>query len=146
MNINSAFEDYLKDRKMFYTQVRKVILRAVEKSSPCFMMEDILAYAEKHGMNLAKSTVYRNLKLMCAVGIIELKYCDGKCIFQRKSLDVPTYYISCHGCSREQNIKDPDLQQFILRWCRARGYATDGLVVKIDVVGKCRNSHREEEK
>lgn len=141
MNLNTVFKDYLTARKMFYTQERREVLRAVEESKSWFKMEDILAMANSQGMNLAKSTVYRNLQLMCAAGIVELKHHNGKRIYQRHITGVPVYRIQCRSCDCEKNIDDPILWQFITDWCQSRGYQTDGLVVKIDVVGKCQDTH-----
>ena len=138
MDMATIFKDFLVGRKMFFTRERREILRAVEESGDWFRMEDILVKVSNKGMHLAKSTVYRNLQLLCSAGVVEMGCRNGQHLFHRHMTGRPVYRLHCRECDEDQDISDLQLRQFITDWCRERGYETDNMVVKIDVVRKCR--------
>lgn len=140
MDTISYFKAYLQDKKMFFTRERREIVEAIENIHEHFDVDRLIGIIGNRGFSMAPSTIYRNLRLLCAAGLIETEPDPGgKLFFRRIDRHRPRFQIYCRDCSRGTEIDDPLLQRSIMEFCERLGFNTAGLTVRIEADKKCRN-------
>ena len=130
------FQSYLRRRKMFYTREREEILRAVESLPPGFDADDVCARVRAHGLPMAQSTVYRNLRLLLQAGEIETvgDPLGGRHAFRRTAPHTrPRIVLRCRDSGAEGELDDLELTACLDRLCRRHGLDPVGLTVRIEV-------------
>lgn len=123
---------------MFLTVERKIIMQAIEETDDWFFAENIMRQVNKRGIRPARSTIYRNLELLCMAGIIENRHRPGeKNTFRRCKNDKTVYMIQCKSCNHEHEINDPALELAVTQLCEKHDLNTTGMVIKVNIRHRC---------
>lgn len=133
------FKDYLRLQGMLQTQERLEIAGAVYALDDNFSIEDLYEKVQARGLAVATSTIYRNIKLLKAAGIIEdaPEGCAGKKGFRKIQQQKICCRLHCRDCSREHRFSNAEFEQMVLEICRKYEMEEDGIVVKIEGRRRC---------
>ncbi len=136
------FKNFLAERKLSFTRERQEILRVICGFNRAFGVEDICAALVAAKMPLAGSTVYRNIDLLRAAGIIEsASFCSGdrkRSQFKRMNPRRRHYQLHCLDCETVKQIQSEELDRAILDICNKYDISPEGLVVKIEGRRRCK--------
>lgn len=144
MKTIEVFTDFLRDQHLSITAERLEIVRtAVQFGDRVFSVEDVHLRMKKQRFMMAKSTVYRNIKLLRSAGIVESipDGIDGRAAFQNLDQQEISCKISCLSCGTKNNLKNEKLEELILAICAEYGVEKHGVVVRIE--GRSRCSHHQ---
>jgi Fur family ferric uptake transcriptional regulator len=147
MHEEEILRKYLHQEKMCVTVERLEILRAATKFEGTFSADELCEKINNSGAKIVNSTVYRNLKLLCAAGLLEMvkTTSDGKSRFRRICSDKVICHLNCRRGNKERIIKSKKLEEAVLEICREKGFEEYGVVVRIEGIRKrCVFDTREE--
>lgn len=97
---------------MRITPIRKALLTIVLSRKKPMSVYDVQTQLQKQGINAHKVTLYRDIELLCKLGILrEIRFTDG---FRRYELDeFHHHHVVCTGCKQVFEIKDPELEKAV---------------------------------
>ena len=131
----NLFKTFLNKQQMSVTQERLEIARiAVGFKERFFTAEDIFEAIGQKGFIVAKSTVYRNMKLLRSAGLIEplLISEKNKNLFRNIIPEKVTCRICCLDCDFEANFNDIKLEERVLDICKRYEVERYGVMVRIE--------------
>ena len=135
-----VLKKFLSNQRLSVTEERLEIARtAIKFDSKSFCVDDIHSSLIQKGFNMAKSTVYRNLKLLRAAGLVEPAHKNRRNKDQYKNI-IPkevTCKICCLGCGYEEEIINQKFYDFVLDLCAQHDIEQFGVVVKIEGRKNC---------
>jgi Fur family ferric uptake transcriptional regulator len=138
MNDEEVLRRYLHQEKMCVTAERLEIVRVAAVFEGTFSADELCEKLNASGFKMVVSTVYRNLKLLCAAGLLEMvkTTADGKSRFRRICRDKVICHLNCRRGNKERIIKNKKLEEAVLEICREKGFEEDGVVVRIEGIRK----------
>ena len=140
MNNIDIFKTFLVKQRLSVTEERLKIACAVMRfGKKYFRVSDIHSRLRKKGFVMAKSTVYRNLKLLRSAGLIEpvMKNSKDKDNYRNIIPNEVTCKICCLGCGLEEEVSNDEFNDFILRLCAEYDIEQFGVVVRIEGRKNC---------
>jgi Fe2+ or Zn2+ uptake regulation protein len=129
------FKAFLNKQQLSVTQERIEIASIIAGFKKClFNVEDIYSAMNKRNFKIARSTVYRNIKLLRSAGLLEAVLTGQK---NKKSYrNISPQRISCRlcclDCDFEEDIKDEQLETLIFNICEKHDVEKFGVVVRIE--------------
>ncbi len=137
------FKTFLRQRGMLLTQERVTIAETVAKLREPFNIDNLKSRLENTGFPVSSSTLYRNIKLLAAAGLIEnvTWNCSGKSIFRKLDSKPVSCTLKCIDCNCEHTVKCDELENKILDICREFRIEETGIVVRIEGRRKCNCKH-----
>tara|TARA_B100000609_G_C17148816_1_gene399710 strand:+ start:573 stop:1013 length:441 start_codon:yes stop_codon:yes gene_type:complete len=144
MNELDRFKTFLKQRGMLLTRERITIAETVSKLEEPFNIEKLREKLDHVGFPVSVSTLYRNIKLLAAAGLIENSSwnCSGKSTFRKLDSKPVSCTIKCIDCESEHSINSQELEKNILEICRKFRIEETGIVVRIEGRRKCNCKHK----
>lgn len=105
MNKASDIESILRNQGYKLTGQRKIIIEAFDKCPAHYTAQEIYEKVKTRNANINFSTVYRNLELLCKLGIIhKLNISSGISHFELKHSDHHHHHVICLKCGDMQSI------------------------------------------
>ncbi|HLR09455.1 MAG TPA: Fur family transcriptional regulator [Bacillota bacterium] len=86
------------------TDKRKDILHFFERANGYRTARDVNAYMEQRHPEISFDTVYRNLHLYHAIGILEATELNGEKLFRMKCSDDHHHHFICKDCGKTAEI------------------------------------------
>jgi len=105
MNKISHIESTLRDLGYKLTGQRRIIIEAFEQCPAHYTAQEIYEKVRRQNANINFSTVYRNLELLCKLGVIhKLNISSGISHFELKHSDHHHHHVICLKCGDMQSI------------------------------------------
>ena len=144
MNELDRFKAFLKQRGMLLTRERIMIAETVSKLEEPFNIDKLKDQLSHDGFPVSVSTLYRNIKLLAAAGLIENSSwnCSGKNTFRKLGSKPVSCSIKCIDCDSEHTVSSQELEAIILQICRKYRIEETGIVVRIEGRRKCSCKHK----
>lgn len=143
------FKTFLGKQRLSVTEERlKIACFVMTFKNRHFSVNDIHFRLCQKGFVMAKSTVYRNLKLLRSAGLIEpvLKNSKDKDTYKNIIPNKVTCKICCLGCGLEEEVNNDKFNDFVLRLCVEYDIEQFGVVVRIEGRKNCPwHKHEENE-
>lgn len=123
------------------TPERRALLDVIATLAPSFSIEDAMAAMEDIGMHVSQATVYNNMDIFVAAGIVGRFY--GANGAQYQLLPANKHNLVCITCGKIKNIKDQSFSEVL----RARRYsAFTASYYQMTVYGICSTCARKSKK
>ena len=102
----------LKQNKVRLTTIRKALLIILLLRAQPMSVYDFQNHLKKQGVDAHKVTLYRDIELLCKVGIMrEVSFTDG---FRRYELEEDHHHHAvCTACKQVFEINDPTLEKAV---------------------------------
>ena len=131
-----AFLEYLKSRRIKFTQPRQQILEAVLQIREHFEAEQLLFALRQRGQRVAKATVYRTLPLLVDCGILKQVRFDVKQAHYEQCFGENAHdHMVCRRCGRIVEFASDDIIE--LREKLGRRYHFHPISHRFQVSGLC---------
>ena len=143
----NLFKTFLNKQQMSVTQERLEIARiATGFKEHFFTAEDIFAATGRNSFIIAKSTVYRNMKLLRSAGLIEpvLTSDRNKNLYRNIIPEKVTCRICCLDCGFEVSFNDDKFEEQVLEVCEKYEVEKYGVMVRIEGRKRFPHVHKED--
>jgi len=117
------------------TSQRALLLRIIQGSSGHLDADEIYRQAREHDPRISLSTVYRTLKLLKELGLVEEFHFDEEHHHYEMAADTVHYHLVCTECGRIVEFQSPLLDELAAELKREHGFALERL--QIDGLGRC---------
>lgn len=95
------FREYLRGRRLKFTQERQILLQEVLNNPEHFEAEQLLINLSQSGKRVAKATIYRTLPLLVDCGIIkQVQFGDTLARYEHTFGQDPHDHMVCRKCRR----------------------------------------------
>lgn len=107
---DALFRSTLVEKGMKYTRQRAAILNVVFHGEKHLTLDEILEMARKEYPKVGYATVYRTMKLLHSVGLVEEhKFTDGQARYERSSSHHHDHMI-CVNCGKIVEFEDEEIE------------------------------------
>ena len=133
-------KDFLTKQRLSVTEERlKIASEVIKLDRSAFSVDDIHSRLETQGFVMAKSTVYRNLKLLRSAGLVEPAHKSRKTKDIYKNIDMRKVNckVCCLGCGLEQEVVNEKLNELVLDICAEHDIELFGVMVRIEGRKNC---------
>lgn len=130
-----CFKNFLNKQQLSVTQERIEIAGIVIGfKERLFNVEDIYSAMNKRNFMIAKSTVYRNIKLLRSAGLVEavLTGQKNKSLYRNIIPQSISCRLCCLDCNLEKEIQNEQLENLIFNICEKYDVEKFGVVVGIE--------------
>lgn len=132
----TLFLDHLRARGLRVTAERRALLRAIFAQHRHIDAEEILAAVRASGHKISRATVYRNLELMVAAGVVsKVRLPGGRTVFEHLHPGLEHDHLSCRGCGRIVEFVSPGISALLAEICRAHDF--DPRHPQLQIAGLC---------
>lgn len=129
--------EFLKTKGFKMTAQRELIFRSFFESDRHVTVEELYDQVRLQDPSIGHSTVWRNLKLMCKVGLAnEVNLGDGVTRYDRLTSE-PHGHMYCVKCKRFFEFDMKEAMKALTVLTKAAGFAAEEY--KVDISGHCRN-------
>jgi len=133
----TLFLDHLRGRGLRVTPERRALLHAIFAQHRHIDAEEILAAVRASGHKISRATVYRNLELMVASGVVsKVRLAGGRTVYEHLHPGLEHDHLSCRGCGRIVEFVSPGISALLTEICRAHDF--DLGEPQLQIVGLCR--------
>lgn len=133
----TLFLEHLRSRGLRVTPERRALLRAIFAQHRHIDAEEILAAVRASGHKISRATVYRNLELMVAAGVVsKVALPGGRAVYEHLHPGLEHDHLSCRGCGRIVEFVSPGIAALLVEICRAHGF--DTREPQLQIAGLCR--------
>jgi Fur family ferric uptake transcriptional regulator len=141
----TLFFDHLRSRGLRVTAERRALLRAIFAQHRHIDAEEILAVVRASGHKISRATVYRNLELMVAAGVVsKVRLPGGRAVYEHLHPGLEHDHLACRGCGRIVEFVSPGITALLSEICRAHEF--DPGHPQLQISGLCRACAAGEEK
>jgi len=135
--------EFLKTKGFKMTAQRELIFRAFFESDRHVTVEELYDRVREQDPSIGHSTVWRNLKLMCKVGLAtEVNLGDGVTRYDRLTA-VPHGHMHCVKCKRFFEFDMEEAMKALRKLTERAGFVAEDY--KIDIQGYCRDCQEDME-
>ncbi len=118
------------------TPQRELIFRSFFELGKHVSVDELYEKVRQQDRSVGYSTVWRNLKLICQIGLAEeVNIGDGVTRYDRVT-QVPHGHFFCHGCKKFIEFNASRLVDILARTARRHRFSPDAF--KIEVHGYCK--------
>lgn len=129
--------EFLKTKGYKMTAQRELIFRSFFESGRHVTVEELYDRVKADDASIGHSTVWRNLKLMCQVGLAEeVNLGDGVTRYDRLT-KTPHGHMYCVSCKQFFEFEMVEVMKPLRALTKTEGFAADGY--KVDIQGHCRD-------
>jgi Fur family ferric uptake transcriptional regulator len=133
----TLFLEQLRARGQRATPERRALLRAIFAQHRHIDAEEILAAVRGSGHKISRATVYRNLDLMVASGVVsKVRLPGGRTVYEHLHPGLEHDHLSCRACGRIVEFVSPGISALLTEICRAHDF--DLREPQLQIVGLCR--------
>ena len=131
---SDIFAEFLTGSGLRFTAVRRAIVDCIEAEKEAFSASDLQKRIRIDGTVLNRATLYRNLVLLKAAGVVEEipEKISGRSFYRLKKVSGRVCELHCSGRRGPQRIDDPLLDAAILSVCERYHLCSDGVRVSIE--------------
>jgi Fur family ferric uptake transcriptional regulator len=136
----NAMRDFLRTKGFKMTLQRELIFRSFFELGKHVSVDELYDKVRQRDKSIGYSTVWRNLKLICKVGLAEeVNLGDGVTRYDRVTA-APHGHLYCLNCKELVEFKADDILDFLTAIAGRRGFAPEGY--KIEIQGYCAKCRR----
>ena len=136
--------EFLKTKGFKMTSQREMIFRVFFESDRHLSVEELYDRVREIDPSIGHSTVWRNLKLMCKVGLAsEVNLGDGVTRYDRSTAE-PHGHMYCVKCKQFFEFDMDVVMKALTELTDKAGFAAENH--KVDIQGHCRNCQEDMEK
>lgn len=129
--------EFLKTKGFKMTAQREMIFRAFFESDRHVTVEELYDRVRQDDPSIGHSTVWRNLKLMCKVGLaVEVNLGDGVTRYDRLT-SVPHGHMYCVKCKKFFEFDMDVVMKALTELTEKTGFVAENY--KVDIRGYCRD-------
>ena len=137
MNVSSALNS-LQDSGFKITKARKFILRIFSKRKKPINAINLLHLLHKKGLEVNKTTVYREINFLLEQGLIHEVYIDPKKVYYESTGLKHHHHLVCNNCRKiEDVVLEQDLSDTELRIEKQKGFKVENH--SLEFFGLCFN-------
>lgn len=128
-------KEFLKTKGFKMTPQRELIFRSFFELDEHVSVDELYDRVRQQDSSIGYATVWRNLKLICKVGLAEeVNIGDGITRYDRVT-SVPHGHLFCTSCKGVTEINVEQLVGLLAQTARTRGFTAESF--KIEVQGVC---------
>lgn len=116
------------------TRQRLTVLEALDGRNDSITAQDLHAELRSTGTGIGLTTVYRTLTSLSEAGFLDRFERDGEYAFRMCS-DAHHHHIVCELCHRVEEITADEVERWVARVARRRGFTVTGH--RADIFGVC---------
>lgn len=130
-------KEFLKTKGFKMTPQRELIFRSFFEMGEHVSVDELYDRVRQEDTSVGYATVWRNLKLICRVGLAEeVNIGDGITRYDRVT-SVPHGHLYCTACKGVTEFNVEQLVGLLAQTAGTRGFTSESF--KIEVQGLCRN-------
>lgn len=127
--------EFLRTKGFKMTPQRELIFRSFFEKPENVSLDELYARVRARDRSIGFSTVWRNMKLICEVGLAEeVNLGDGITRYSRASHD-PQAYLICQRCKCVIRVKAAELSTHLSAIAEEHGF--DAETIRIEFLGQC---------
>jgi len=130
-----TYKDYLSRQGMLFTKERLLILQSVFSRTDHFSADDLLFSMHGDGLEVSRATLYRNLKLLTASGILEEADFGHGHIHYELASGNPHEHLVCTECGKVLEVNTAKFADAVNAVAKSQGFSVAHHLLKI--FGKC---------
>jgi Fur family ferric uptake transcriptional regulator len=132
----AIFLDYLRSRGLRATAERRALLGAIFAQHRHIDAEEVLAAVRQSGHKISRATVYRNLELLVACGLVhKVRSSAGRFFYEHLHPGQNHDHLTCRRCGRIAEFVSPGISALLAEICRANGFEPRGN--QLQILGRC---------
>ncbi len=132
----TIFLDYLKARGRRVTAERRALLEAIFAQHRHIDADEVLGAVRSAGHKISRATVYRNLELLVACGLVhKVRLGTRRHVFEHLHPGQHHDHLTCRHCGRIIEFVSPGITATLGEICRAHGFAPRGN--QLQIFGAC---------
>jgi Fur family ferric uptake transcriptional regulator len=132
------FLRFLKDRRQRVTAERLALLDEVFRQHKHIDAEELLAAVHDRGLKISRATVYRNLELLVASGLVRKQRLGRRgFLYEHVHGGQRHDHLVCTGCGRVVEFVSPGIAALQAEICRAHGFLPTAYSLQIN--GLCKS-------
>lgn len=130
------FLGYLRSRGLRATAERLALCREIFAQHGHIDAEQVLAAVRGTGHKISRATVYRNLDLLVAAGLVhKVRLGGNRSVFEHVHPGQNHDHLACRRCGRLVEFVSPAIAATLAGICRAHGFALEGN--QLQILGAC---------
>lgn len=130
------FLRFLRSRGLRVTGERLALCRQIFAQHGHIDAEQVLAAVRGAGHAISRATVYRNLDLLVAAGLVhKVRVGGNRAVFEHVHAGQKHDHLACRGCGRMVEFVSPGIAAMLVEICRAHGFAPAGN--QLQILGEC---------
>ena len=126
------------------TPQRALLLRIIRESGGHLDADEIYRQARESDPRISLSTVYRTVKLLKELGLVEELHFGEEHHHYEMATGKVHHHLLCTGCGQIVEFESPVLDELLAALEREHGFALGR--VQIDAVGRCQECQRRSER
>ena len=132
---SGPMREFLRTRGFRITPQRELIIRSFLEMDRHVSVDELYARVRQRDASVGYSTVWRNLKLICKVGLAEeVNLGDGITRYDRVT-DVPHGHLYCLKCKDLTEFATDEVLDFLAATAAKHDFTSEGY--KIEIQGYC---------
>lgn len=132
----STFERFVRDRGLRMTAARRAVLEEIFSHHEHVDADHLHAAMRRRGLRVSRATVYRNLDLLTACGLVRKYRLDRhRVLYEHIHAGMEHDHMVCRECGRVVEFVNREMRSRQEEICRAHGF--DPRDLSLQVVGCC---------
>jgi Fur family ferric uptake transcriptional regulator len=131
------FVRYLKSRGQRMTAERRALLRAIFAQHRHIDADEVAQAVRAGGPKISRATVYRNLELLVACGLVhKVRLGGNRTVYEHLHPGQQHDHVACRRCGRIVEFVSPGISALLGEICRAHGFLPRDN--QLQILGLCR--------
>lgn len=136
-DFHNAFETYLRDNDLRYTQQKKIIVDMLFGIDGHIEIESFLEILRNKNLSYSRATVYRTVRQLLDAGLLQkVQILSGKVLYEPIKSNVYHAHAVCNICGDIIEILEEDLGKYVKDICEKLQFKID--YQSIHIYGSCR--------
>jgi Fur family ferric uptake transcriptional regulator len=130
------FLRFLRSHGLRVTAERRALCGEIFAQHGHIDAEQVLAAVRAGGHKISRATVYRNLDLLVAAGLVhKVRLGGNRSVFEHVHPGQKHDHLACRRCGRMVEFVSPAIAAMLAEICRAHGFALQGN--QLQILGEC---------
>jgi len=130
------FLRFLRSRGLRATAERRALCREIFAQHGHIDAEQVLEAVRAAGHKISRATVYRNLDLLVAAGLVhKVRLGGNRSVFEHVHPGQKHDHLACRRCGRMIEFVSPGIAAMLAEICRAHGFVAQGN--QLQILGEC---------
>jgi len=130
------FLRFLRSRGLRATAERRALCREIFAQHGHIDAEQVLDAVRGAGHKISRATVYRNLDLLVAAGLVhKVRLGGNRSVFEHVHPGQKHDHLACRRCGRMVEFVSPGIAAMLAEICRAHGFVARGN--QLQILGEC---------
>ncbi len=133
---HAQFLAFLRDRGLRLTSERLAVFEEIYRQHRHIDAEELLAALKGRGHKISRATVYRNLEVLVACGLVrKQRLGQDRYLYEHLHAGQSHDHLVCAGCGRVVEFVSPGIAALQSGICRAHGFSPDHH--QLQILGLC---------